>query len=151
MSHNELEGLTRLLDLSATYDEILVKGDMVNDDYRYTNLPRVEAYFEALTADSEKRLPIELDNGFEMTSIEFRPYMQTYIYTVNDIFDKEETEGFVSLAKSDGFIRDYCDALYYSKYQMANNVQVNIMLYDSTPKLIVPAFLDRQTCLDVAL
>lgn len=151
MSHNELEGLTRLLDLSGGYDEMLVKGDMVNSSYRYINLPRVEAYFEAITADAEKRLPIELDNGFEMTSIEFQPYMQTYIYTINDILEKEETEGLVSLAKSDDFIRDYCNTLYYSKYQMANDIQVNIMLYDSTPKLIVSAFFDRQTCLDVAV
>lgn len=148
MSHNELEGLTRLLDLSAAHDEILVKGDMVNDDYRYINLPRVEAYFKAITADAEKRLPIELDDGSEMTSIEFSPYMHTYSYTI--ALDEEERERFPSWADSDDVIRKYCDALYYSKYQMANDVQVNLLFYDLTPKLIEPIFLDRQTCLDVA-
>lgn len=148
MSHNELEGLTRLLDLSSTHDEILVKGDMVNDDYRYINLPRVEAYFEAITADAEKRFPIELDDGSEMTSIEFSPYMHTYSYTI--ALDEEEREGFPSWADSDDVIRKYCDELYYSKYQMANDVQVNLLFYDLTPKLIEPIFLDRQTCLDVA-
>ncbi len=148
MSHNELEGLTRLLDLSATHDEMLVKGDMVNDDYRYTNLPRVEAYFEAITADADKRFPIELDDGYEMTSAEFSPYMHTYIYTFP--LDEEEREKFPSWADSDDVIRQYCDKLYYSKYQMANDVQVNLLFYDLTPKLIAPIFLSRQTCLDVA-
>lgn len=149
MSHNELEGLTRLLDLSATHDEMLNKGDMVNDDYRYTNLPWVEAYFEALTFDSKKRLPVKLDDGSEMTSVEFSPYMHTYSYTL--ALDEEERERFPSWADSDDVIRKYCDALYYSKYQMANDIQVNILFYDLTPKLISPIFLDRQTCLDVVV
>ena len=146
LDNSELEKISELVNSSATHDEILLAANLVDKDYRYTDLSLVEKYFKAVTTDSNRDLPIEIDENTLMTKVSIEPYRGFYAYSLDALLSPEEIEEFIAANNAEEDIQKICDAVYFSKYQKSNNVKFHFVWYDLSEEIILVNNLDNEVC-----
>ena len=146
LDNSELEKLSKLVNSSAPHDEILLAANLIDNDYRYTDVSLVEKYFKAVTTDSNRDLPIEVDENTSMTKVSIEPYRGFYAYSLNALLSPEEIEEFIAVNSTQEDIQRLCDAVYISKYQRANNARFHFIWYDLSEEIILVNNLDNEVC-----
>lgn len=145
LDNSGIENTTSSLEASDKLDQELINLKLVDSNYRYTDLPSLEAHLKKINSDSKKYLPIKVPEG-EIIHMNFEPYNETVSYKLDRRFDEEEVEYYRDILNSDSFIKKYCHNSYISNYKIANNVVVNLVFNGLDGNSVASVSLDRERC-----
>ena len=146
VDENERDEVNKVAQKGAMmFDNELLEAGFVDNDYKYNDFSSVRRHLELVTIEFQKTLP-DTSNGITSKEAKLTPYMNTYTYVIEEFLPPESIEMVKATTQSQEYIQQQCDVMYASKYQRANETEVNILLYDLSKKLISSVILDNSIC-----
>jgi len=145
LDNSGIEETTSSLEASDEMDQELMNLKLVDSNYRYTDLPSLEAHLKKINSDSKKYLPIKVPEG-EIIHMNFEPYNETVSYRLDRRFNEEEIEYYRDIINSESSIKKYCHNSYISNYKIANNVIVDLVFNGLDGNPVASVSLDRERC-----
>lgn len=145
LDNSGIEETTSSLEASDEMDQELMNLKLVDSNYRYTDLPSLEAHLKKINSELKKRLPFKIPDG-EIIHMNIEPYNQTVYYKLDRSFDEENIEYYRDILKSDSSIKKLCYSFYISNYKMANNVIVDLIFNGLDGNPVASVSLDRERC-----
>lgn len=126
---------------SDAIDRELMNLNLIDNDYRYVDIPNLEAYLEEKQNFLTKQLPT---NG--IIDMDFKPYNETVTYKLDRKFSEKEIQGMRDLYSNEFALKKHCNDTYDSRYKAANNVVVDLIFYDLDMNLVAEISLDNEVC-----
>lgn len=127
-------------------DRILLDQKLVDGSYLYIDLDDLNIHLEKINGELKKTFPYKFEKGVTIISLEYQPYEEKVIYKYDQTYNVEQIKAFLNSDRSEQFIKSLCDQTYTSKYQVANDVKVNVVLQGFNEELIKRIVLDKRVC-----
>lgn len=139
----ELISLENDLDLGDLTDKEMLELGLVDSDYRYTDMDRVNKYMKDANVLAQKQRGYGMQ-GMTTTALNIDANASTVVIKI----DKYYTDNDVVTAQfsKDHLTQEKCAAMFNAKYQKANNTAVKILYYDLADKPVMQFFLNNDTC-----
>lgn len=131
---------------STAHDNELLRIGAIDSSYRYKNLDYAERFFQVLQTQLRTQLPLKVDEGVMVISVEASPYLTRYIYRTDNVFSKKEITNAKTYFNSSEVVKALCIGIYKSSYQRANNTVGYADYYDSNGTKIASVLLNKYKC-----
>lgn len=76
----EREQTQKLVSAASTYELELQEEGILDENFKYTNSPKVQSFYKQVTAELNKSTPMEIGDGVQVIGAMKLPSISTYMY-----------------------------------------------------------------------